>query len=635
MSSGAIFRIIANSGKSDALITANDLLLNRIRNIGCMRAARGIDPTPILADIEETHVLFVNAHFKPFVALAYEYNRVKANNGNSQFGGTVQFSIPNFGDFFKDMVINANLSAISATVGQVPNFPAFIGASDQVTTTTKQTSGLINTTTGVYTKYTQEYVDINGVPLAVGSPATNFVRYCEYPGQRLLRKVSFSVNNNPLDEYTTDVVNFYQKFSVSAGKFDSWRRMMGQEIPIQGYTDLRSIQGNTGYGTAASNVTDVTGTSYVGARQSAATTARKLVQIVTGPQTPALVQPALDLWIPLLFWFCDDVRLSIPSVCIPFGQRFIDVDISAQSEMVFLAPGNLSLRITVETQTSAGAGRGTAAAVAVQNVSKYITTTPVLAANSVVNTTQLINAFDLYINNIFLSTEIHNIYIKRIGFYLIRVNRIQTSIESTQSVERLLNNMKWPIEYMYVACKPVYNVDANNPNKYRDWHMCSLLTNNTIDVTTNTATDVMTDDTVAYNDTTSAKHKTNFVQNSVETVTYPVGTLTIDSISIEAHSNILYMPFKSNFFRDYMSYTYGGLNINSARDEGVFMINFCLFPGTYQPSGHVNVSRAREFYIKISSKYISPSSQVQLIVCGKAINFLLVSDGSALLRYNT
>ena len=27
------------------------------------------------------------------------------------------------------------------------------------------------------------------------------------------------------------------------------------------------------------------------------------------------------------------------------------------------------------------------------------------------------------------------------------------------------------------------------------------------------------------------------------------------------------------------------------------MVNFCLYPHSYQPSGHINVSRAREFYL--------------------------------------
>jgi len=100
--------------------------------------------------------------------------------------------------FFNDMVVNVTLAATSATAGTVPTFPAFIGAADQATTATSQVSGTNNATSGVYTRYIQEYVDIAGNVLTVGAAASNFVRYAEYPGQRLLKKVKFEVNGNPL-----------------------------------------------------------------------------------------------------------------------------------------------------------------------------------------------------------------------------------------------------------------------------------------------------------------------------------------------------------------------------------------------------------------------------------------------------
>ncbi len=63
---------------------ATELLNQRIKDIMCMRAKQGFpDPTPTLVDIERTHILFVNSHFKPFAAIGYEYNKVKANTGNA------------------------------------------------------------------------------------------------------------------------------------------------------------------------------------------------------------------------------------------------------------------------------------------------------------------------------------------------------------------------------------------------------------------------------------------------------------------------------------------------------------------------------------------------------------------------
>ena len=74
---------------------ATDLLTQRIADIMCIRSKNGAaDPTPTLVDIERTHILFVNSHFKPFAAIGYEYNKVRANSGVPQFAGTVQYSIP-------------------------------------------------------------------------------------------------------------------------------------------------------------------------------------------------------------------------------------------------------------------------------------------------------------------------------------------------------------------------------------------------------------------------------------------------------------------------------------------------------------------------------------------------------------
>lgn len=77
--------------------------------------------------------------------------------------------------------------------------------------------------------------------------------------------------------------------------------------------------------------------------------------------------------------------------------------------------------------------------------------------------------------------------------------------------------------------------------------------------------------------------------------------------------------------------------MQTPEDLGALMINFCLYPGTYQPSGHINVSRAREFYLEYTSDpaVINSTSDGVLVVLASALNFLLISDGSAVLRYST
>lgn len=102
-----------------------------------------------------------------------------------------------------------------------------------------------------------------------------------------------------------------------------------------------------------------------------------------------------------------DVRLSIASVAIPYGQRFITINLETLQNLVFVAPGNLYLRVTTQKMLSADATtKGTKAAVAVQDTSSSVTNTPWLATGSIVDTTTGgINNITLYINNIFVNQQ--------------------------------------------------------------------------------------------------------------------------------------------------------------------------------------------------------------------------------------
>jgi hypothetical protein len=109
-------------------------------------------------------------------------------------------------------------------------------------------------------------------------------------------------------------------------------------------------------------------------------------------------------------------------------------------------------------------------------------------------------------------------------------------------------------------------------------------------------------------------------------------------VTIKAHGIPIYNNFPSGFFNAYIPYNYGGHNIRAPRDVGALLITFCLYPGTYQPSGHINISRAREFYIDYeTTPLINAQNGVRgtLSIVASAINFLLISDGSAVLRYST
>lgn len=211
----------------------------------------------------------------------------------------------------------------------------------------------------------------------------------------------------------------------------------------------------------------------------------------------------------------------------------------------------------------------------------------------------------------------HDIYIKRIGFSLIRVHRFQSGrvLESTNNI--LLSQLKWPIETMFVGLRPAQNVAAANPNQYRDWHNLTLLTDQQLDVTASSQAEVMTDDGVAFN-AVSIKHKYATSRTTSNSVVFPNSTETVDTLQLQAHGIQIFATTRAAFYRDYLPYTFGGSNIVTPEDKGALMLNFCLYPGTYQPSGHLNVSRARELYLEYVSSYVSQATPADLLVLTKS-----------------
>jgi hypothetical protein len=110
---------------------------------------------------------------------------------------------------------------------------------------------------------------------------------------------------------------------------------------------------------------------------------------------------------------------------------------------------------------------------------------------------------------------------------------------------------------------------------------------------------------------------------------------TVDTLSLQAHGITIFETFQDIFYSEYMPHHYGGAALNTPEDHGAFFVNMALFPRSYQPSGHLNISRARETYLGWTTSYITSTATANLAVVAIAINFLLISDGSAVLRYST
>lgn len=475
------------------------------------------------------------------------------------------------------------------------------------------------------------------------------VRWAHFPGERLLQKTQFEVNGNPLDEYTWNVYNMYREFQVQPNKEDGWFRNVGQELPQKGFLRQPGVK-------YSSSDSDVTSWESVANH-------RVCMDVCSGAQTPKATQEDLDLFIPLLFWFNKDPRLAIPSVAIPYGQRFINITLADQDSLIGVVPR----------------GSGTYA-------------TP-LASLGNVNVSKI----ELLINNIFVNPEVHDIFIKRIGFTLIRVHREQTFNADKDEEQLLLSSLKWPTEAIFVGMRIREYNSSNAAEKLEHldkWHTFSQVTNTDYemhDVTGNQVTPAdnagMTDISIAaatgvVTVTGASNLDTLFNPGDIADVGGWVGKVlsttdgetmtiapapgvakdnsggalglyinkyedvnvnapscadTLDTLKVTAHGIPLYQAFPFKFYNSYLPFRFGGPNVRTPKGacSGVAMIPFCLYPGTYQPSGHINISRAREFFLTYTSSVISSSVLGTLVIVACAINFLLISDGSAVLRYST
>ena len=676
------------------MIMATELLNQRIKDVMCLRSSYGYaDPTPTLVDIERTHLLFVNAHFKPFAAIGFEYNKVGSNTGTAAFGSEVQFSLPQFGDFFSDMVLNAQISQAQCTASATSLTAQVLATTGLVVTAGAPTvvycTALANGANNIVTKEVQ-LVNQAGTDISTDTTSSyvDYVRWCDYPGQRLLKQTSFNVNGNPLDSYTANAYVFHQKFRVAPNKLVGWKRLVGQETPVDALSDLMVIGGTSQYSmyTSATGINKTADGAVITASPALGSvsldaplptvtptpasmptsggSARKIQQVLCGFQTPQLIQPALDLWIPLIFWFNKDVRLAIPSVSIPYGQRFITFQFETLANMLYSAPGNVFARtlyneyITVTTAVAMLAGNtpaanyvlisGSSTTADVTAINRYITVTPQLLG-SALNTPTIPTVY-LYINNIFVNPEIHDIYIKRIGFSLIRVHREQLASVANATDSILMSQLKWPIETLFVGIRPTANTTASAPltqtqptSPWRDWHRMSRLTNQVLSSTTKLLVSPYATAEAGLPEIADGLISAlDQITAPAENLTYTTSQRTIDTLSIVVHAIVVFTAVDAKFFSSYLPYTFGGANINTPDDEGALMVNFCLHPGTYQPSGHINVSRCREFYVNYTSSYLGVADAGlgalgtgTLVVLGVAINFLLISDGNAVLRYST
>ena len=197
------FKLVQADVRNDRLLTASAMLQARLVTIQLANIAKNnangtTDITvPTFADIEKTHINYLTAHYKPYVALSSNYTVVKPSGLSSitdSLTNTLTFEFPINGTFTSDMVLHIQLGAL-------------------------------------------------GLPTATINDT--LYRWCAKPGIRLIQRAQFISDSKIIDEYTVDNMLFTDKFDINEDRRTAWDLGMGQAVTQEvecfnanGYTNV-------------------------------------------------------------------------------------------------------------------------------------------------------------------------------------------------------------------------------------------------------------------------------------------------------------------------------------------------------------------------------------------------------------
>lgn len=290
--------------------------------------------------------------------------------------------------------------------------------------------------------------------------------------------------------------------------------------------------------------------------------------ILDGNQTLKYEHDEVELVIPLLFWYCNP-KFAISNSVLQIEQTYINISLNGIDKLA--------------------------------EVSDY-------AHDGSSYTIPDIVEMSLYTNHIFVNPEIRDLFNNKFKFQLIRIHKNKNIILNTNN-NILLNDLKFPVESMYMTFRPIINM--NGENNMETWHM-----NNNLTYTEISFPSILSDKSLAY---------TNGYYYQEDRV--------IDTLGLKSAGVQLFDLTPSLFYDSYLPTQYNKNELMAPKNSGLYMVNFSLFPNQAQPSGYLNTSNTRELYLEFTSKYISTSNPIQFILSAKALNFIIMENGKMTLKY--
>jgi hypothetical protein len=665
-------------GKLDKILYATAYLCKRLENSTNFRISHGFDNVhPPISDVKASHFIPFDVSFKPCVIVVHEYTRQTSKN--PCFGADIEFE-PKFAcDYLADMYYEFSIPDISASLaplgdiivqpfddnllilnsskatnfgqgrlveaGEYPNFfdgfsYGFPGAPNVPVSANVNYGGQAYTIrvaadnldfgrgdiSYVYTDSTGNFIagpdgtlglpDANGFGTGAQLPKVqraNYVRAAELVGLKMCEGNQFTVDNNEISlYYSSFAVNHRERFMTKGISRDAYDRLIGQEVPHD-YIHEKQVWYDTNVKGLGTNM------PVLGVHQ-------EYTKVAMGLQTPKPAIARHTLIVPILHWFSMKRKDAIPILCLPDANILVKVKSAELNRLYYVAPGDLYIQETVYLVNNAAAPLGNIASPNV-SVQRRI---PFLVPNSIVVSKGSLTS---HINmcNIYLDDCVHTILLNRIGFHLIRVIRRAVNIIKDTEVDLELNGIKWPVEYAFVRDIPYENTDESNPRTADNWHRCghqSWIPAGDVCAATSPKDTVLIEAGEPVYRTVWEKHISQCVFGEIRKVTD-----AIVEFGVEIYDTTFYETQARQFYSDYLPYAYcnGYITSNDNASSNI-MFNFAQIPGYSNPNCHFNVSKTRSVIYHVTAN-LGPNNKITVYTDTVCINFIIISDGSMVIRY--
>jgi len=218
-----------------------------------------------------------------------------------------------------------------------------------------------------------------------------------------------------------------------------------------------------------------------------------------------------------------------------------------------------------------------------------------------------IDQVELHSCHLTVAPVIRDLFASRAGLQMIRVHKRLSKILTTDSGNVALNTaIRWPVEHMCVAFIP----EANKGLSYM-WHRAKVQTEKMLKQAV-----VTTGDAIMVNE-----------------VSYYSESPTITKLGLHAMDNTIFALTSESFYSSYLPHQYSSRYMNAPADSGWYFLPMCRNPFAHQPSGHFNASQSATLFLQYESQYISPTTPARCVVLARCIQFLVITEGSAVVRY--